>query len=116
MLQNDIYAGYVACGDITSDTPSSLFPHVWDEATHRAIVQERARRYRGYNAPTTPAGGIVICARCGWRMQSYVPKRRNRIRYYRCRKHAAKLITGEPCQPNTIRADHILDEPATGGS
>jgi len=104
ILANDTYAGYITSGGLRSEQPSELFPAVWDEATYRAVVQERSRRYRGRNPPATCLSGILICARCGHRMTA---DKRNRI-FYTCASHRHHRTTGVACHRNRINADEVF--------
>ena len=105
MMQNDTYAGFVTFGNLRSSEPSNKFPALWDQETHRAIIRERQRRYRGGSGPASPVSSIVFCNRCGWAMTSF---ERNGARQFRCNRHDTYRST-QPCHHNSIREDAIIE-------
>lgn len=107
ILKNDFYAGYVRYGDEVHR--SDKYPAIWDTETHRAIVNERARRTRGGSPPATCVSGIVYCARCGRAMTACRKKPGGTIRY-RCAQHAqAWQGWTRRCHRNAVRADVLID-------
>jgi len=105
MMNNDTYAGLVTFGELHSAEPSDKFPALWDQETHRAIIRERQRRYRGGSGPASPVSSIVFCNRCGWAMTSF---ERNGVRQFRCNRHDTYRST-QPCHHNSIREDTIIE-------
>jgi len=107
ILYNDRYAGLITYGPhLVATDPSPAYPAAWDPATHRAILQERARRRRGGHPRVSPISGLVVCNRCGCAMELNHPHRHYN---YRCYTHANRRALGRSCHTNTIRAATLLD-------
>ena len=107
ILYNDRYAGLITYGPhLVATDPSPAYPAAWDPATHRAILQERARRRRGGHPRVSPISGLVFCARCGYALELNRP---HAVYNYRCYTHANRRALGRSCHTNTIRADVLLD-------
>ena len=110
LFRNDIYAGYVYCGECHNEEPSDKFPALWDANTHREIKRERARRKAGGSPPASPASGIVFCRRCGRPMSSAFRKEVKRpYRFFRCSTYGHQNFTGQTCHSNAIKESVILE-------
>lgn len=105
MLMGDFYAGYVTYGDARNPEPSDKFPALWNPETHQAIIQERDRRQAGGRPPSSALSGILVCARCGWKMTAH---RCKGVLHYRCSKHNLKRRFGE-CHCNWTPASRVFD-------
>ena len=104
-MLDDIYAGYVSYGGIRATEKSDKFPALWDEETYQAIIRERIARHQdAYGGPpSSPLTGMVICARCGWKMRV---KRASTKAYFCCNKHSSQVVHG-PCHPNYISLPYV---------
>ena len=110
-MLDDIYAGCVGYGDIRATEKSDKFPALWDEETYQAVIRERANRHQdAYGGPpSSPLTGMMICARCGWKMRVH---RSSTKAYFCCNKHSSQVVHG-PCHPNYIplfEAEHWVEE------
>jgi hypothetical protein len=103
MMRNDTYAGYPSFGAMAWEGEPQ-YPPLWDEATHQAVIRERARRRRApSNYPVSnPYTGCMVCARCGEPMYACGNE------YYRCSSHARSYRgTMPPCHANYIPRSRI---------
>jgi len=106
MMLSDVYAGLVGYGDAKTAEPSELFPALWDVSTYQRILEERTRRRHGGSPPASPVSGCVICARCEHPLSTMKPPKQ--ARFFRCRTHQERSITGLDCHYNYIREDVVI--------
>jgi site-specific DNA recombinase len=109
IVHNDVYAGYVRCGEYHSAEPSDKFPALWDADMYRAIQRERVRRRRGGSPPASRASGVVFCRRCGRAMGSALVKTKVPYRIFRCTTYGYEEYTGRVCHSNVIRESVVLE-------
>jgi DNA invertase Pin-like site-specific DNA recombinase len=108
VVHNDVYAGVITWGDVQSPDPSPHFPHLWDPATHAAVIRERARRtqHPRDKSAGSPLAGVVFCGKCGYQLTRH--KNRSGSYSLRCSKHNRASVTGEPCHPNHIPEQEVI--------
>jgi DNA invertase Pin-like site-specific DNA recombinase len=98
ILHNDFYAGYPSWSDQKAESPSNLYPALWDLQTHAAIIRERkAREAAKGRRETSPFYKVAFCVRCG------KPMYRGRVRgrpSVQCSTY--KRTSPSQCHPNTI--------------
>ena len=106
IMRNSTYAGRPHWGGCQPDEPSDLFPAIWDEATHAAILQEHQRRGKApfVRHGAGPLTGVAYCARCGRRMYRVIQS--SGVPHLRCQTQARQAVTGVPCHPNLI-SEHV---------